>query len=56
MILGAVPLLVFFFAVSVSVNDQKGKNNQATDGKDDDDWLKMPYVANKFGQVRIHAH
>jgi hypothetical protein len=54
-ILGPVPLLVFFFAVAVSINHQKEKDNQAGNNQDDDNRLILPYLANKCGHVRIHA-
>ncbi|MDD5139448.1 MAG: hypothetical protein PHY43_04200 [Verrucomicrobiales bacterium] len=49
-----MPLLVFFFAVAMGVNHRQGKNNQTANSQDDDNWLILPYLANKFGNVRIH--
>jgi hypothetical protein len=50
-----MPLLMNFFAVAMGINHQKKKNNQAGNNQDDDNRLIPPYLANKFGHIRIHA-
>jgi hypothetical protein len=55
MMFGPMPLLVSFFAVTMGVNHRKDKDNQATNHEDDDDRFILPYIADKFGHIRIHA-
>ena len=55
MMFGPMPLLVSFFAVTMGVNHRKDKDNQAANHEDDDDRFILPYIADKFGQIRIHA-
>jgi hypothetical protein len=55
MMFDPMPLLVSFFAVTMGVNHRKDKDNQATNHQDDDDRFILPYIADKFGHIRIHA-
>jgi hypothetical protein len=50
-----VPLLVFFFAVTMGVNHYQAENNHTAHRQNEDDRLILPDVANKFGYARIHA-
>jgi hypothetical protein len=51
MIFGPVPLLVFFFAVAMGINQRKAQNYQAANRQDNDDRFILPYRANKCGYV-----
>jgi len=48
-------LLIFLFAVTMSVNHGKGKNDDETENQHDDHRLIFPDLANKFGRFCIHA-
>jgi hypothetical protein len=50
-----MPLLVFFFAVTMGVNHQKRKDDCAANRQNDDDGLISPYLADKVGHVWIHV-
>jgi hypothetical protein len=50
-----MPLLAFFFAVAVGINHHQPENYHTADRQNDDDWLILPYLADKLGYVRIHA-
>jgi hypothetical protein len=56
MIFCPMPLLVFFFAVAMGVNNRKAQNNQAANRKDDDNGLILPDLADKCGYVRVHGN
>ena len=51
---GPVPLLVFFFAMTMGVNHRQAQNNQAANREDNDDGFILPDFADKCGDVCIH--
>ena len=54
MMLGSIPFLVDFFAMTMGVNHRKDKDKQPSDHQNDEHWFILPDFADKFGQLHFH--